>query len=127
VQEDLDLLSDITFLKPYPKGLHSPKVGFFNLSNMETFRVVCVNDRFKPSEIPGNLWIKKNEVYTVVDSKMLAKQHMSIGYKLAEIVLPEDCPYQFFIANRFKPYNDEDYMMSLAVEELLTADVEDYA
>lgn len=101
-------------------GLHSLKVGFFNLTTMETFRVICVNDRFRPSEVPANLWIKKNEVYTVVDSKRLANQNMSIGYKLAEIDFPEDCLYQFFIANRFKPYDEEDHALSLAIEELLS-------
>jgi len=68
---------------------------------------------------PPQLWIEKNEVYTVVDAKYLARQHMTIGYKLAEIDLPEDSVYQYFLSNRFRPYSDEDEMLEAALEELL--------
>jgi hypothetical protein len=44
---------------------------------------------------------------------------MSIGYKLAEIDIPEDCDYQYFLANRFRPYSDEDAEMEEALTELL--------
>jgi hypothetical protein len=86
---------------------------------MEQFRVVCVNDRFCPMGFPPQLWIQKNEVYTVVDAKYLARQHMTIGYKFAEIDLPEDSVYQYFLSNRFRPYSDEDEMLEAALEELL--------
>jgi hypothetical protein len=86
---------------------------------MEQFRVLCVNDRFCPTEFPSGCWIQKNEVYTVVDAKYLARQHMTIGYKLAEIDLPEDSVYQYFLSNRFRPYSDEDEMLEAALEELL--------
>jgi hypothetical protein len=95
------------------------KAGFFILRKMETFRVVCINDKAKPKEFPSHLWIKKGEVYTVSDAKYLARQHMSIGYKLYEIEIPEDSPYQFFLANRFRPYDDEDAEAEEAVRELL--------
>ena len=44
---------------------------------------------------------------------------MTIGYKLAEIDLPEDSVYQYFLSNRFIPYTDEDEMLEAALEELL--------
>jgi hypothetical protein len=86
---------------------------------MENFRVVCVNDKARPKEFPVGLWIEQNEIYTVVDAKYLARQHMTIGYKLAEIELPEDSVYQYFLSNRFRPYTDEDEMLEAALEELL--------
>ena len=86
---------------------------------MEQFRVVCVNDKARPKEFPAGCWVEKNEVYTVVDAKYLARQHMTIGYKLAEIDLPEDSVYQYFLSNRFRPYSDEDEMLEAAIEELL--------
>lgn len=95
---------------------------------MESFRVVCVNDRAMPKGFPANRWIKKGEVYTVSEAKYLARQHMSIGYKLFEIELPEDCPYQFFLANRFRPYSDDDAEAEKAVEQLLEEmDLVEYA
>jgi len=94
---------------------------------MEQFKVICVNDKFKPDEIPSNLWVKKDEVYTVVDAKYLLKQHMSVGYKLAELNLPEDCIYQYFIANRFKPVDQDDLEAEAALQELLKDQFEEYA
>lgn len=86
---------------------------------METFRVVCINASARPAEFPAHLWVEKGEVYTVVDAKYLVKQHMAIGYKFAEIELPEDCKYKFFLANRFRPCTDDDAMAEEAVAELL--------
>lgn len=85
---------------------------------METFRVVCVNDKAKPADYFGE-WIEKGEVYTVIDAKYLARQRMSIGYKLAEVDRPSESPYQYFMANRFRPYTEEDAMLEYALEELL--------
>lgn len=85
---------------------------------MEHFKVVCVNDKAKPAEYFGE-WIEKGEVYTVIDAKYLARQRMSIGYKLEEIYMPAESPYQYFLSNRFRPYTDEDAMLEYALEELL--------
>lgn len=85
---------------------------------MDSFRVICINDKFKPECIPSGCWIEKNKVYTVVEVKNLARQHMTLGYRLAEVSLPVDSPYQFFLSNRFRPF-DEDAEAMLAVEELL--------
>jgi hypothetical protein len=86
---------------------------------MNSFRIVCINDKARPKGFPVNCWIESGEVYTVVDAKYLARQRMSIGYKLAEIDIPEDCDYQYFLANRFRPYSDEDAEMEEALSELL--------
>lgn len=86
---------------------------------MEDFKVICVNDRFKPNEFPSKFWIKKGEIYTITDAKFMANQNMSIGYKLHEISIPEDSKYQYFAANRFKPYSNKDEEAQIAVEELI--------
>ena len=85
---------------------------------MDNFRVVCVNDSAKPDGFIGE-WIKKNEIYTVIDAKNLARQRMTLGYKLAEIKISESSTYQYFLANRFRPLSEEDEMMEKALEELM--------
>jgi hypothetical protein len=86
---------------------------------MNSFRIVCINDKARPKGFPVSCWIESGEVYTVVDAKYLARQRMSVGYKLAEIDIPEDCDYQYFLANRFRPYSDEDAELEEALSELL--------
>jgi hypothetical protein len=87
---------------------------------MDSFKVVCVNDRFKPKEIGQGAWIKKGDIYTVIDAKFMRKQNMSIGYKLEELQLHEDSPYKFFAANRFRPYQQDDAKEAQeSVEKLL--------
>lgn len=85
---------------------------------MSEFRVICVNDKFRPESIPASCWIEKGKTYTVIEMKFLARQHMTMGYKLAEIELPIDSPYKFFLANRFRLL-DDDAEAELALAELL--------
>ncbi len=49
---------------------------------MDNFRVVCVNDSAKPDGFIGE-WIKKDEIYTVVDAKNLARQRMTLGIQVS--------------------------------------------
>tara|TARA_R110002020_G_scaffold242738_1_gene456087 strand:- start:174 stop:458 length:285 start_codon:yes stop_codon:yes gene_type:complete len=85
---------------------------------MDSFRVVCVNDSAKPDGFIGE-WIKKNEIYTVVDAKNLARQRMTLGYKLAEVAISEASKFQYFLSNRFRPLSEEDEMMEKALEDLM--------
>ena len=85
---------------------------------MDSFRVVCVNDSAKPNGFIGE-WIKKNEIYTVIDAKNLAKQRMTLGYKLAEATISEESKFQYFLSNRFRPLSEEDEMMEKALEDLM--------
>lgn len=85
---------------------------------MDNFRVVCVNDNAKPDGFVGE-WIKKNEIYTVVDAKNLARQRMTLGYKLAEVTISEASKFKYFLSNRFRPLSEEDEMMEQALEELM--------
>jgi hypothetical protein len=75
---------------------------------MDSFKVVCVNDRNKPEGFVGT-WVEKNKMYTVVDFKRLANHGMQLGYKLEEAPIDEDCPYKFFLSNRFRLADDSDF------------------
>ena len=46
---------------------------------MDSFRIVCINDKARPKGFPAGSWVEAGEVYTVVDAKYLARQRMSIG------------------------------------------------
>jgi len=85
---------------------------------MDSFRVVCVNDSAKPNDFVGS-WIQKDKIYTVVDAKNLARQRMTLGYKLSEVNISEDSPYQYFLSNRFRPLSEEDELMEKALEDLM--------
>lgn len=85
---------------------------------MDSFRVVCVNDRAKPDGFVGQ-WVQKDEIYTVIDAKYLTRQRMTLGYKLAELEIASDSVYQYFLSNRFRPLSEEDEMMERALEELM--------
>ena len=85
---------------------------------MESFKVVCINDNARPLKYNGQ-WIEKGEIYTVIDAKYLAQQRMTIGYKLEEREMPLDSPYQYFLANRFRPLTEDDMEAEAALEELM--------
>jgi hypothetical protein len=85
---------------------------------MESFKVVCINDNARPLKYNGQ-WIEKGEIYTVIDAKYLAQQRMAVGYKLEEIDMPSDSPYQYFLANRFRPLTEDDMEAEAALEELM--------
>lgn len=85
---------------------------------MESFKVVCINDNARPLKYNGQ-WIEKGEIYTVIDAKYLAQQRMTVGYKLEEIDMPLESPYQYFLANRFRPLTEDDMEAEAALEELM--------
>ena len=74
---------------------------------MESFKVVCINDKGRPTNYVGE-WIQKDSVYTVVEVKFLINQRMAAGFRLAEVNMGEESPYQFFCSNRFRPYDQTD-------------------
>ena len=76
---------------------------------MEEFKVVCVNAQGKPKEIPGHLWVEKDEIYTVIEVKTMRLQNSMLGFVLKEIPLCDDCfPYECFASPRFRPLTEED-------------------
>jgi hypothetical protein len=91
---------------------------------MDNYRVVCINSKKRPSGIPITSWIEEGEVYTVIHAANMARQRMTLGYKLAEVQLPEGSDYEYYAASRFRPYDSQDAEAESAVEELLMEELE---
>ena len=65
-------------------------------------KVICINDRNRPKQVPIEKWIKEGEMYTVTKTTLMNIQRNKIGFKLAEIELDQSCfPYEYFSADRF--------------------------
>lgn len=91
---------------------------------MENYRVICINDKMKPAAVPAGSWVEEGEIYTVIHASNMARQRMTLGYKLAEVEMPEGIDYEYYAASRFRPYTDEDLEAEKAVEELLMEEFE---
>tara|TARA_R110000772_G_scaffold144085_1_gene253675 strand:- start:1118 stop:1429 length:312 start_codon:yes stop_codon:yes gene_type:complete len=85
------------------------------------FKVVCVNARSKPKEIPHTKWLSKNKKYTVINVGTTLDG--KLGFQLGEIILDKDCyPYNCFDSKRFVLPIQED-VLTLA-EELSALGIE---
>lgn len=82
-------------------------------------KVVCINAKNKPEEIPTNLWLERDEMYTVLKVQKMAKQNNLMSFVLEEIKLPAEHKYDSFISNRFRPATEDDMDAIAAVEKLL--------
>lgn len=93
---------------------------------MESFKVICINDKHKPEGFVGD-WIKNGQVYEVEEAVHLARQRMHIGYKLSGLNIHPDSKFQYYISTRFKPYTSDDELEAEnAVSELLEETLFDY-
>lgn len=66
-------------------------------------KVICINDSDRPNDIPLSKWVKKDQVYTVIEVAKLSMQSGKLGFKLAEINLDGCFPYLYYAASRFRP------------------------
>ena len=65
-------------------------------------RVLCINDKKKPEQIPQNQWVEEGVIYTVTKAINLPLQSGIAGFLLKEVSLSPDCfPYEFYSSNRF--------------------------
>jgi hypothetical protein len=72
------------------------------------FKVICIDNKNKPSKIPLNEWIVEGSVYTVRKVVNMALMNNQVGFELEEVSLsPDSFPYEFYSASRFKPTEDE--------------------
>ena len=71
------------------------------------FKVICINDKFKPNEIPLSRWVKEGKEYTIVKVMKMTQQGKRDGVKLAEINNDDLFPYQYFRLDRFAITEDE--------------------
>lgn len=78
-------------------------------------KVICINDKNRPKEIPPEKWIEEGKVYTVLFATTLSIQLNKVGYMLAEIDLDHTCfPYHYFDSERFSLDTD---LETLTVKE----------
>lgn len=63
-------------------------------------KVICIDDKNRPNEVPANRWVKINEEYTIIAVAYLTIQN-TYGCKLAELNNDDLFPYQYFALNRF--------------------------
>jgi len=65
-------------------------------------KVLCINDKKKPEQIPQSQWIEEGVIYTVTNVINLPLQSGIAGFLLKEVSLSPDCfPYEFYNSNRF--------------------------
>ncbi|GAB4409129.1 MAG: hypothetical protein OHK0053_35940 [Microscillaceae bacterium] len=64
-------------------------------------RVICINDKERPNEVPTTRWIKEGNVYHIIQIDKLLAQGGIYGCKLAEINNDDLAPYQYFRLDRF--------------------------
>lgn len=65
-------------------------------------KVLCINDTDKPVKISEENWIKQGKIYTVIEVKKMGLQKGQLGYKLAEVSIPEKSfPYEYYSSSRF--------------------------
>jgi len=84
-------------------------------------RVLCINDKKKPEQIPQSQWIEEGVIYTVTKAIHLPLQPGIAGFLLKEVSLSQDCfPYEFYSSNRFGIILDNVEEVSELVEEELS-------
>jgi hypothetical protein len=71
-------------------------------------KIMCINDKNRPQEIPANKWVVNGKIYTLIDAQPLLSSN-SLGFVLDEIKLDETCfPYHYFNPDRFIPIDEKE-------------------
>ena len=79
-------------------------------------KLICINDKDFPSEIPTSKRLKLGEEYTITKVMKCNVQGGLLGFAVAEIDLTGCAPYEYFAANRFGVPVDIDVLMEEEVE-----------
>ncbi len=66
-------------------------------------QVICIDDAHRPNEVPTSRWVKKGEMYNIIQIDKLLMQGGEYGCKLQEIDNDDLAPYQYFRLARFAP------------------------
>lgn len=82
------------------------------------FKVMCIRDSHKPNEIPNSHWIKKGQIYTVIEMNKMNQQNKLLGFKLEEIDLTSFFPYIYFSSDRFVPFEVQEDKIIEEIEVL---------
>jgi hypothetical protein len=83
-------------------------------------KIMCINDKNKPAEIPQEKWVQAGSIYTLVEAQPLLSSN-SLGFVLDEITLGEDCfPYHYFNPDRFVPIEQSEFdALDAELDEIL--------
>lgn len=87
-------------------------------------KVVAVDVSNRPNDIPMNLWIEKDSVYTVINAEHMNMQNRLLGFELEELDISGCFPYTRFSYTRFRPFTKDDADAEEAVKELLEEELE---
>lgn len=82
------------------------------------FKVMCIRDSHKPNEIPSSHWVKKGQIYTVIEMNKMNQQNKLLGFKLEEIDLTSFFPYIYFSSDRFVPFEVQEDKIIKEIEVL---------
>lgn len=66
-------------------------------------KVICIDEKNRPNEIPLSHWVKEGEEYTVIEVKKLNVQNGIYGCKIEEINIDMFIPLEYFRLDRFRP------------------------
>ena len=65
-------------------------------------KVICINNKNKPSKVPVEEWVKEGQIYNVKEVVPLGLQPGKYGYLLEELQLSsKSFPYETYAAERF--------------------------
>ena len=89
---------------------------------IEPFKVICINDKNIPEEIPINERVVDGEVYHVGGIEYLLSSKV-VGFYIIEKPLGEHCfPYHYWGTHRFAEYTDDMAKVEEEIEEMLKPD-----
>lgn len=88
-------------------------------------RVICINDKGRPNEIPLGKWPVKGKYYTITGFTVMVNNGRCLGVTLAEISLEGCAPYKFYLASRFGVPVGETSLVERANELLKEAQEEE--
>jgi len=88
-------------------------------------RVICIDEKNKPSIIPASKWVKEQELYHIL-MVFYSIPSKTMAYTLEEIDLDQSCePYGVFHAKRFAIHQDDlEEFMQLAKDCTELNDIE---
>jgi hypothetical protein len=89
---------------------------------VEPFKVICIDDKNIPDEIPQEDRVIDGEVYTVGGIEYLLSSSV-IGFHIIEKPLGDHCfPYHYWGQHRFALYTPEMEKAHAEIEELVKPD-----
>jgi hypothetical protein len=90
---------------------------------VEPFKVICIDDKNIPMEIPIDCRVVDQEVYTVGGVEFLLSSQAQ-GFHIIEKPLGENCfPYHYWSPKRFAIYTEDMAKAHAEIEEMIKPDV----